>query len=246
MMTKAGMIMRKTVEIIKDKAPESTAAVTLFTPLAAFVEKNIARMPHHDSQMLRASKGAYTFIIVPLILEGRKYFHKILGYDKNTDQKKIDSFDRKYAATVSLISNFITTPALYCATSNENDGLKIFVATIGYTIVGALIFKPGLYFINVFKDLLGVKPIKESRAEMGIEKKLSDVKLIHDTQQYIRDKAYAFEDWLTGKSVAYKRRLALGFVIGAAVLTYATYEFSPAYEPEYETIDKVLMNEQHK
>lgn len=142
----------RVVSKVKERAVETTAVITLFTPLLATIETRIAEMTNHVSIKSRIGNGLLNFLTIPLILEGREYSKSLFKITEQTPERTKKLHDSLYASAVALI----TKPAVYIA-AGESDWQKILLGTGIGMAIGYVIGSPVLYFVDVFKDLVGIK-----------------------------------------------------------------------------------------
>jgi hypothetical protein len=231
-------IVKSLIRNIKEEFPSSTAAVIVYTPIKAFTEKS-AQMSDLVSMISRISAVPITCIEIPLLLSGRKYYHKLVRIKEDTSQNKIDLQDKIYASTLTAAIN----PLVYYFVSGERNGWKIAGATLGGMALNALLVKPALYLMDVSKDLMGYQTMADARKRRGIPKELSKNVYINNVQEFIRQKALYFEGWLSHKSSSTKKKYLALMMAGSLAVTAAIYALSPDYEPAQQSkIDKTKIS----
>jgi len=229
---------------VKREAPASTTIIIAFTPISALVEK-LSSMTDISSYISRLGTIPITYLEIPLLLLGRKYYHMYIAKtNDDSTQKHRENHDKIYgAATTAIIS-----PLFYYYVSNVQDWVMIAGATAGGLILAATIIKPLLYVMDVAKDLMGIETLQKARKDHRKPKEFSKIVYIRKAQQYTKDKTLKFENWLETKSQRAKRTGLALLVAGSIAATAAVYMATPNNNnnrPEnpgviYTTIEKIL------
>ena len=227
-------------ETTKREVPSTTSAIILYTPINACIEK-AAYMSHTVSIRTRLISVPMAFIEIPMLLFLRKYYHKFVGTNENSTQRRVENHDKVFA----MIMTATMKPIVYYY-MGERNGWKMASATIGSMAVNAAIIKPALYIMDICKDLMGNQSMQEARKKRGLEKKLSDNRYIFETQNYIKNKALRFENWLEKKSLRSKKRALMLIAAGSFGATSIIYSVTPTYykpgefEEQYQKITHII------
>jgi hypothetical protein len=215
-------------EII-DYIPESTAITSSFIAPATYVEKYLARMNDTVYFNSRFRNAAFLYLTLPFVAEGRQYFGKALGEKPTSPAYVKIPIDMVYGAIVGPLMKI----GIYLS-SGEHDPDKIWTAVLWSSGISLVAAPLGFYVVDVFKDVFGKKSIKESRKRNNLETHMKIPYLNIEVKRRLRPKLEKFENWLSNKSITYKKRMAYGFITVCAATAITLWYLAP---PPLEKLD---------
>jgi len=209
-------------QLVKDRRGESAAAVTMFLPIATYLEKYVAKMSDKVFIISRIWNSGGAFLSVPLIMYGKSAYRKIRHIPEDA-AAPIDDAVYGFLVGASL-------KTLGYVVAQESDLEKIAIA-VGTTSAAGFALAPiAFYGADIFKDLVGIKSIKESR------------KRDPDTTRFLEKKLLHFEDWLAELPQRTKRSVAIG-IAGLSLMTaLGIWYNAPDNQPQehYDTSPKIV------
>ncbi len=137
---------------LKRHLVDSTAMVTIATPLYASLETMVVGMSNSVSLNSRALGAAITYAGLGSLTKIRDLSKNMLGINKKSKEIAHGLHDVLFTAAAVVG----TKPLIYLA-SGESDWKKIAFATLATVGAGAAIAYPGGYLLDNYREILGIK-----------------------------------------------------------------------------------------
>jgi hypothetical protein len=165
------------VNVIKNNAVDSTGMMIESNPLFSAVEVGLVHYTDMASINARLFFTASAYLGIGFLYgKGRDASRKLFHVTDQTKEWKQHVHDIGYTAAFNVIAAVPIYAASQAVAGEDIDMTKVFVGSGLSTVIGALNGSPMGYFVDVVRDLTGVRECKRKSYPVFLKEQSSPVK----------------------------------------------------------------------